>query len=112
MRHLLDATEQSVATENWYAALMLALTLPDICSKADGNGEKRYVTWARQWVEPGFTFDILVHGNQEAKEARLELLSLLRLSDRTEEQIPRMSELSTVMEETKGDPFVVTISNR
>ena len=50
MRHLIDATRQAVEQRNWYAALALALTLPDICARIGypelrQSSEKRVVAW-------------------------------------------------------------------
>lgn len=48
MKHLLKATNDAVANNNWYAALALALTLPDICGRLayPGLGSKtRFVRW-------------------------------------------------------------------
>lgn len=44
---------RSLATENWYAALSLALTMPDLCSYAENgtkvNG-KIYAAWFDKWI--------------------------------------------------------------
>jgi hypothetical protein len=57
-----DAARQSIEAKNWYAALTLALTLPDICSSLEDPGPgkvfKRYVGWCRKYLEPKFTHDI------------------------------------------------------
>lgn len=58
MDHLLDSIEASLRNENWYAALMLTLSLPDICANADGISgmpAERYKQWAKEWVEPFYT---------------------------------------------------------
>jgi hypothetical protein len=59
MRHLTAAVRQSVAGENWYGALAMALTLPDICASsesADGktNG-KRYAWWFDRFLLSTYT---------------------------------------------------------
>jgi hypothetical protein len=33
MQHLVDSVRKDLQNENWYAALFMALTLPDICGK-------------------------------------------------------------------------------
>ena len=47
MRHFISAVNKSLENENWYAALFIALTLPDICGKIQypylNSSEKRYV---------------------------------------------------------------------
>ena len=35
MERFTNAVIKSLATENWYSALSLALTLPDICGKVE-----------------------------------------------------------------------------
>ena len=47
MKHLIDATRQAIADENWYAALSMALTLPDICGAlAHGRASQaHFVAW-------------------------------------------------------------------
>lgn len=50
---LIENVERAIEHECYFAALALALTLPDICGKAefpdDGNGA-RYTKWCRQFV--------------------------------------------------------------
>lgn len=58
MKHLSDAVRQAVQQENWYAALSLALTLPDIASKLEypdirGAG-RRYTSWVEQNISPRY----------------------------------------------------------
>jgi len=50
MQHLINSTRQAVSQENWYSALALALTMPDICGRISypalaKQSEKRYVAW-------------------------------------------------------------------
>lgn len=49
MEDFLNALRISVSTENWYAAIMIALSLPDICGSIDIPGkdksQKRYADW-------------------------------------------------------------------
>lgn len=57
-----DAARRAAADDNWFAALPLALTLPDICAAVDDPGPNksraRYVAWwdaymaGRYWVKP------------------------------------------------------------
>lgn len=58
----IDAISQCLGAQNWYAALTLALTLPDICasldSSSDSKNKERYVGWCRRWIEPLFTHGI------------------------------------------------------
>jgi hypothetical protein len=60
MRHLVDAVRRSVREQNWYAALTLALTLPDIAAKIDGKlggSESRYVAWFNDYLLSRYTGD-------------------------------------------------------
>lgn len=62
VRHLLDATRRAVNDANWYAALALAFTIPDICAHLEDPSEKRvglrYERWCKSYLEPQFTFDL------------------------------------------------------
>lgn len=52
--HLIEDVERALEHECYFAALALALTLPDICGKAEypkeGSTRKRYKYWCRQFV--------------------------------------------------------------
>ena len=58
MKRFTDAIESSVQTQNWYAAIALTLTMPDICGALEtpeaGNGV-RYKRWFAAWMEPNYT---------------------------------------------------------
>lgn len=49
MKHLLDAVRDAVREKNWYAALGLVLSLPDIAAELDGRTGTRardpYLSW-------------------------------------------------------------------
>jgi hypothetical protein len=59
MRHLIDGVRHAVAGRSWYAALGMALALPDICGYAEtpgsGNSRARYSRWFAANVEPLYT---------------------------------------------------------
>jgi hypothetical protein len=58
MKHLTDAVRSAVKHENWHAALALALTLPDICSKANrpnANSRQRFIQWVDLNFSPSYT---------------------------------------------------------
>ena len=59
MRRFTDAGRRAISGDNLYAALILALIIPDICgSIADpgpGKTRSRYIRWFRRWAEPKFT---------------------------------------------------------
>ncbi len=48
MRDLISALQKAIDTENWYAALFVALAIPDICSSLESPVERpsvRYPRW-------------------------------------------------------------------
>lgn len=58
MRHLINAIEESLESDNWYAALTLTLTLPDICGKISFDhisGKQRYAEWFTKYVGDKYT---------------------------------------------------------
>jgi hypothetical protein len=68
MEHLVVSTEKSIQAENWYAAITMALTLPDICGWLETpskTSQKRYEAWFNKYLlqyyensfhGPSFTF--------------------------------------------------------
>jgi len=51
----IEALEKSIANENWYSALIVAVTLPDICCSVDGtkpdkNSRDPYVKWFDKYI--------------------------------------------------------------
>ncbi|MBE9190625.1 hypothetical protein IQ230_09675 [Gloeocapsopsis crepidinum LEGE 06123] len=53
MQHLIEAVEQALEQQNWYAALALALTLPDICGWLEQPQRKtgeRYKEWFKKYM--------------------------------------------------------------
>ena len=59
MQHLLEATKKALSDENWYAALTLALNLPDICGRLENpkrKSQERYEAWYSRFVEHVFNF--------------------------------------------------------
>lgn len=58
MQELVSAVRQSVANRNWYSALAIALTLPDIAAKLDGRSggsAGRYISWFGTYLDPIYT---------------------------------------------------------
>ena len=49
MRHLIDSVRAAVVNRNWYAALSMALSLPDVCAKLEDptqdGSQRRYAGW-------------------------------------------------------------------
>lgn len=60
MKSLIDSVELSLQTKNWYAALIVALTLPDIAGKIEYPGEssssKRYADWFEKYCGSKYIF--------------------------------------------------------
>lgn len=53
MKNILTSIEDSLYHKNWYSALILSLTLPDICSKLEGGNSyssKRYPEWFNKYL--------------------------------------------------------------
>ena len=56
-----DAVKKSLQSENWHAALAVALTLPDICGKLQDENlksTKRYIKWFNQYLKNEYTIFI------------------------------------------------------
>jgi hypothetical protein len=53
MQRFVDATRAAVGSGNWYAALALALTIPDICGRLETpamGSQARYVGWYDRYL--------------------------------------------------------------
>ena len=58
MEAYIRSVEESVRLANWYAAVVVALTLPDICGwleHPNWRSEKRYVRWFRRYQLDAYT---------------------------------------------------------
>ncbi|OKP29398.1 hypothetical protein [Serratia fonticola] len=57
MQRFIESVERSLDSENWFAALFIALALPDICRSLErpniGNGEtgRWYKDWVSRYIE-------------------------------------------------------------
>jgi hypothetical protein len=61
VQHLIEAVRSAVKEKNWYAALGLALTLPDICGKLESptaKSQARYIAWCNSYLVPRYTHEI------------------------------------------------------
>lgn len=57
MQHLIHAIRAAVKDRNWYAALVLALALPDICGRLQSPGSRpgvRYAAWWERYAMPKY----------------------------------------------------------
>jgi hypothetical protein len=54
MRRFTDAVRKSLASQNWYSAVYMALTLPDICARIESDDGKtsrdKYVAWFDRYL--------------------------------------------------------------
>jgi hypothetical protein len=60
MNRFLDAIEHSIESKNWYAAVALALTIPDICGWLEDPGKsskQRYMEWFNNYLLPKYKND-------------------------------------------------------
>lgn len=58
MKRFTQAVEIALRSGNWYGALSLALTLPDVCGRLETPNEgvgKRYMKWFKTYVQPKYT---------------------------------------------------------
>lgn len=62
MKSFTDAGREAIKQGNLYAALSLALMIPDICGSlvdpGPGRSKQRYVDWYTAWLLPKFTKEI------------------------------------------------------
>jgi hypothetical protein len=58
MKHLITATRSAVGSQNWYSALSLALTFPDICGWVEDpckGSTARAIAWFNTNLAPSYT---------------------------------------------------------
>lgn len=58
MKDIVQALEQNLKERNWYGALFIALTLPDICGKIDNPKSRsgdRYSKWFEKYICAKYT---------------------------------------------------------
>jgi hypothetical protein len=59
MKRFAEAGRRAIADKNDYAALSLALMIPDICGSLEdpgpGKSQERYERWFKRWAEPKFS---------------------------------------------------------
>lgn len=62
MERFLTSVEQALADKNWYSALYMALTLPDICSSleaVDGKTDrKKFAIWFNTYLKPTYSMTV------------------------------------------------------
>lgn len=93
MQQLLNGIDDCLQKENWFGALFIAITLPDICGatedKVKGNGA-RYKDWFNRYLKPRYnadsTYDFLCNVNPVALQYMDE-----SLKDSLRAQVPPVS---------------------
>lgn len=59
MEDILDAIRKAIKDKNWYGALFISLTLPDICGKIEDpnlSSEKRYKDWFNRYISAKYIY--------------------------------------------------------
>jgi hypothetical protein len=63
MKQFTSAIRSSLSSQNWYAALFLALATPDICAKLEtpssGISGPRYMAWFDRYLRSIYTIEIM-----------------------------------------------------
>jgi hypothetical protein len=61
MQNLIESVEMSLAGENWYAALAVALTIPDVCASLEAadnkTSRKLYAAWFERYLSDKYGVD-------------------------------------------------------
>ncbi|WP_180710373.1 hypothetical protein [Vibrio parahaemolyticus] len=58
MKRFTNSIRMAVEVQDWYGALITALTLPDVCGRMvnpDLGSKARYVSWYQHWLQPLYT---------------------------------------------------------
>lgn len=59
MERFLTSVEQALADKNWYSALYMALTLPDVCSSLEATDSKtngkKFAAWFDTYMKPTYS---------------------------------------------------------
>ncbi|RYE26846.1 MAG: hypothetical protein EOP45_03085 [Sphingobacteriaceae bacterium] len=66
MQNLINSVQLSISTQNWYAAVFVVLTLPDIAGKIEyptQGSQKRYAQWFEKYC--GDKYKQLIGGDNE-----------------------------------------------
>ena len=61
MERFTNSIRTALNANDWYGALITALTLPDICGRIETPNEgsnRRYARWFSEWVEPSYTMEV------------------------------------------------------
>ncbi|WP_343711924.1 hypothetical protein [Inquilinus sp.] len=65
MDRFISAVQQALASKNWYAALALALTLPDICiGLEEKSGHKNFAAWFDDFMSDKYSYSAGAYGGR------------------------------------------------
>ncbi len=68
MKRFTNAIRESLKTKNWYSAIYLSLTLPDICARLESpNGKtsgKKYAAWFDKYMAHHYRFKVGINQDQ------------------------------------------------
>ena len=69
MNEFIGAIDSSFQSGNWYGALFIALSLPDICGKLnlpnEPGSQRRYAAWFDRYVRPKYTHKVGAYGHEK-----------------------------------------------
>lgn len=54
MRNIISGLEKSIKEENWYSALFILVTIPDMCAKAEYPNNNKVGVRYRNWITSNF----------------------------------------------------------
>ena len=57
MKHIIEAIQKCLNDNNYTAALMICLTIPDICGKLEEKtiSSERYISWFDKYINPNYS---------------------------------------------------------
>lgn len=76
MQNFIEALEKCMETENWYGALFIALTLPDICGKIEfphfRRPGPRYEAWFDKYLSKFYLNENRLHTHSDPRIASIQ----------------------------------------
>lgn len=67
LSHFTNSIKKALENKNWFAALLVSLTIPDVCGYLEDPKEKsssRYVKWFNSYMTPKYTKTIGADGKE------------------------------------------------
>jgi hypothetical protein len=113
MNQFIDATYDALSAGNWYAAMTVALTLPDICAAAEdpgiGKSHTRYVRWFDRYVSAKYS--VASHGRSLSGEDAYALRCAFLHQGEFDITVPRAKSAMKAFEFIAPRPRVVQHNN-